>query len=304
MSQTQPRLDAAETVFFKRQLEAIDARVYEHKYPQYKARMLIPTQQGVDEVSRVYTYRMFDQLGKAKFIGNAADDLPRAEASGQEFPQVIKNLGCAYGYDIFEIKAAAKTGTPLDDMRARGARRAMEEKIDEILAVGDADYGLKGLLTLDDTTSYSGSGAWGDLDAADPDKVAADLLGAASAGAEATDEAFNRFTIVLPLPKYNLAANLRMGDGSDVTVLKYVLATSPYLEAVVPWFRCEGVASGPADRLCAFPRDAEVVAALVPKELEFLPPEQRNLEYVINGVASCGGVVARYPKAITYMDGL
>lgn len=297
------RLDAADSVFFRRQLESIDARIYEKKYPKFKARGLIPTQQGVDPDARVYTYRMFDKFGKAKPISNGADDLPRAGASGAEYSQIIQNVGMSYAYELAEIRAAARTGTPLDEMRASAARGAVEELVDEYLALGNTDLGLKGLLALSNTSTYTVTGFWGDLDAADPDNVAADIMGIASKGVEATDEAFNRFTVVMPLALYNIAAQLKMSTASDVTVLKYVLATSPYIEQVVPWFRTElAGAGGTTHRIAAFPRDPECVAALVPREFTFEQPEQRNLAYVVNGTASCGGVVCRFPKAITYGD--
>lgn len=300
------RLDAAESVFFQRQLESIDGVAYQHKYPKYKARGFIPTQGGVNPSARVYTYRMFDQQGSAVPIANAADDLPMANASGGETSQRIQNLGCAYGFDIFEIKEAAMTGTPLDSMRAIGARRAMEEKIDKILALGDTSLGLSGILKLSGTTTATSSGFWGTLATADPDKVAGDLLRVLNAGVEATDEAFNRFQVVLPLAMYNIAATLKMSSQSNVTVLEYVRTVSPYLDSIDPWYRCEAATGGAIDSthdlIAAFPRDPECVAALVPRELEFMTPEQRNLSYVINGHAACGGVVVRYPKAITYMS--
>lgn len=298
------RLDAADSVFFRRQLESIDARVYTHKYPKYKSRSMIPTQQGVDANSRVYTYRMYDSQGKARPIGNASDDAPRANASGEEVSQRIQNMANSYEYDIWEIQAAAKSGVPLDEMRALGCRRGMEELVDEYLALGNTKLKLSGLLTLSGTSTATSGGFWGDLTSADPDKILADLNAVTNKGVEATDEAFNRFMVVLPLAMFNLAANLKIGTVSDTTVLDFFKKTNPYVEDVQPWYRTERNQAGDAthDRICAFPRDVECVAALVPRELEFLTPEQRNYSYVINAHASCGGVVCRYPKAITYMD--
>jgi hypothetical protein len=297
------RLDAADTVYFKRQLESIDSIVFQHKYPKYKSRGLLPTQNGVDPDARSYTYRMYNTTGKAKVIGNAADDLPTSNASGAEFSQVIKEIGAAYRYSISEIKAAAKGGFNLDEQEALGARRAIEEQIDEFLALGSTEYNLKGLLTLSGTTAFTSAGAWGTIATADPEAVANDMMGCANAAVEATDEAFNEFTLVLPLALYNIAAQIKLGPDNPMSVLAYVKATSPYIKEVVPWFRTESKAAfSNKHRMCAFPKSAEVVAALVPKELDFMSPELRNLAYVVNGVASCGGVVCRFPKAISYCD--
>lgn len=301
------RYDAATNAFLLRQLEAIDAQTYVKKYAKFKSRQFIPTQQGVSAGSRSYLYRMFDSLGEARVAGNAADDQPRANATGEEFTQVIKTIEAGYDYSLDEIEAAQMTGTNLDSMKAIGARRAMEEKIDKFLAVGSVAYGLKGLLSMDAlVTDHPSVDAWGTLETYDADKILADILGAANTAVEATDEEFNEYRVVLPLALYNLIAQAKLGSVNDTSILKYVLATSPYIKDVQPWYRTEnGQIEGVTGthRLCAYPMNApEVVAGLVPREVEFMAPQERNLALIVNGRSSCGGVVCRYPKAIAYCD--
>src|SRR5262249_27310008 len=101
-----------------------------------------------------------------------------------------------------------------------------------------------------------------------------------------------------------LAAQARLGDGTDTTALTFALQNCPYLESVEPWFRCATAGSGSSKRMCAFPYDPEVVAALVPEEFTVHQAEQRNLEFVINCTATTGGIVARYPVAIAYGDAI
>lgn len=315
MSDRTVRLDSTESVFFKRELESIDQRVYEKKYPQYLARSLLPTQDGVDPTAKVYTYRMFDTVGKAKWIAQMSDDLPRGEAFGEEASQLIRPLGAAYGYSIYDIKAAVRMGTPLETMKAMGARRAVEEKIDLSLSLGDSTVGVKGLLTLSSTTSFTpstkaaGGTTWGTLAArnATAEEVAGDIMGLCNKLVETTKGAFNRFRIVLPIEQYNYAASIRLGDGSDVTALKFAQQNSPFIESVTAWYRCDAAVSNSVlsnDLMCAYPYDPEVVAALVPEEFTIHPAEQRNLEYIINTTASCGGVVCRYPVAVGYCSGI
>src|SRR4051812_37865472 len=122
MSNLAERLDAAESIFFKRQLESIDRTVYETLYPDNKGRTLIPTVMDVAESAPAYLWRMTSRFGRAKVGGNLGDDHPRVEVSGEESSQVIKNITDSYAYDILEIKEAARTGTPLDAMRAKAAR--------------------------------------------------------------------------------------------------------------------------------------------------------------------------------------
>lgn len=312
LSHGEARLDAAESVWFKRQLEFIDKTMYETVWPENKARSLIPTAGGIPDWAKVYTWRMFDRFGKAKIAANMADDIPRADRSGQEQSKMIKPVTAAYGWDIFEIKAAAATGVPLDAMKAVAARYAVETQIDEILAIGSAAHGLEGLLTqstfnnVTPTTKTGGGTVW--TIAAKPDEIAQDLFNLCTQTINAMKGAggpvFQKFTILLPITQYGMIAQRRMSEFSDITILNYVLKNSPFVEAIEPWYRLAGAGSGPSDRAVAYPRNPMVVTGIVPMEFTTQPPDQRNLEFVINCLSTTGGVVVRYPVALAYCDGI
>lgn len=315
MSKDNTRLDASESVFFSRQLESIDATTYEAKFPELKARRFLPTISSVAEWAKVYMYRAMERFGSAKVIANMADDLPRADVSGSEVSQTIKYLGASFGYDIQEIKAAAAMGTDLDGLRARSCRYAIEEQIDELLALGDTSLGLTGLLKIaSGTTSFTpstkaaGGTSWGTLDApnATGQEVAADLMAAPAAIVAASKEAFaGPFTIALPIAQYNYAAQTPHGTGNGMlTALQFAKANSPYIADIVPWHRCATAGSGSVTRMAVFPRDPMVLGALVPQEYTQLAPQQRNLAWVVNAMASCGGIVCRYPIAVAYGDSI
>lgn len=307
-------LDAAESVFFTRELESIDQRVYEAKLAPLKSRQLVPTQSGVPDWAHVYTWRMFEKFGDAKIISDFAADPPRADAEGTEASRIIKEIGSSYGFSINEIKAARATNTPLDTMRAMAARRAIETKIDNILALGDDDHGLEGLLNITNNGTYTlltkaaGGTAWGtvgDLNAT-PREMVADLMGIAADAYEASEETWPKFVIALPVAEYNAAVQTPLNpDGSaDMTVLKFAMANSDFIEEVVPWNRCKTAGSGSGTRMVAYPRDPEAVAGIVPMEYTPLPPQATNFAFKIAASARCGGVVARHPAMVRYADGV
>lgn len=306
------RLDAAESVWFKRQLEFIDKTMYETVWPENKARSLIPTQGGIPDWAKAYTWRMFDRFGKAKIAANMADDIPRADRSGQESSKIIKPVTAAYGWDIFEIKAAAATGVQLDAMKAVAARFAIETEVDEVLAIGASAHGLEGLLNqgtfnnITPITKTGGGTAW--TLAATPDEIAGDVFKMCSETIDAMKGAggpvFQRFTILMPIKQYGLIAQRRMSEFSDVTILNYILKNSPWVESIEPWYRLTGLGAGSTDRMVAYPRNPMVVAGIVPMEFTSQPPDLRNLEYVINCLSTTGGTVVRYPIALSYLDGI
>lgn len=305
------RLDAAESVFFKRQLEQIDERLYGEVYPDNMARQLIPTISGVDPDVPVYTWRMTKKFGEAIIVDDMAGDVPRSDVSGEEQSQTIKTIAGAYGWTLDELKYAARTGTPLDAMKAMSARHSVDTKMDRILALGDTASGLSGILNLSNTTTFTpGTKTGGGLTwaLATADEIAADIFGICTKVIEVMKQAggpmFQRFRICIPVAQYALAAQKRMGDGSDSTVLNFCKANSPYIESINAWHRCDGAGGGGTDRMLAFPPSEEVVGALVPLEFQTQPPQQENLAYKVIARAKTGGVISRYPLAVAYGDGI
>jgi hypothetical protein len=258
---------------------------------------------------------MIKQFGKATIVGDMADDVLRSDVAGEEQSQLIKMLASSYAWDIDEIKFAARVGTPLDSLKAMSARRAVDTLMDEILATGTMDGtavpGLLGLLNQSSTSDFtpvtkSGGGltwanATGDEMAADVFGLVAKIMGAMKMSG---GPVFQSFRIALPIEQYLLAAQKRMGDGSDTTVLNFIQQNSSFVESINPWSRCDGAGAGGLDRMVAFPPSQEVLGAIVPLEFTTLAPQQVNFTYKILARAKTGGVICRYPVAMGYSDGI
>ena len=141
------KLDANESVFFKRQLEYIKRRTYDTKYKNLKYASLIPVSTEAGPAATQITYRTFSKVGRAKVIADYANDFPRADAFAVENTINVKSVGDSYGYSIQEIRQSQMAGVQLDRRRADAARRAIEEELNSIAWFGDADWGLGGFLT-------------------------------------------------------------------------------------------------------------------------------------------------------------
>lgn len=302
------RLDAAESVFYKRQLEYIAPQLYNVRYADLMARQLIPTIGGVPEWANVFTFRGLEQFGAAKVVTAYSDDLPRADASGAESSQIIKTYGASFGYNRDEIRAAMAMGVPLQELKARAARRAIDQAIDTALATGDSANGLSGILgTGTDYSANLATKSGGGLTWANgsPDEIALDIFELCSRIIAKVKGAFTRFRIVVPIEQDNLITQRRMGDGSNLTIKQFVLQNSPYVESITGWYKCDlAGASGTKDMMQAFPGDPQVVGALVPQEFKVEMPQDRNLETVVNCTARCGGVVTFFPPALGFMNGI
>ena len=311
---SQERMDAGTSLFFLRQLEDIDAEAYQVQYPSLMARQLIPPEKGIAPGMHVRTYRQYDKKGIAALISDMSDDLPSADATGAEFSSTMKWFGASYQYDIDEIEAAAATNTPLEQLRANAARWACERQVDQVLANGTltrpdgttfAVPGMLGLTNQTGTTSYTlgtkalGGTTWGTINApnASGDEVAWDIMGMANNIFEATSQIWSSFRFLMNPKQFDYAAQKRLGSVSDTTALAFAKASCPYIENVYPWWQI------PAGTIVAFAPDPTVAAAVVPVDWTVLPPQLRNMVYRINTRIKCGGVISRYPVAISYATG-
>lgn len=303
MARRAVRLDAGETAALARQLEFIYAKTYDVRYAELKARRFIPVDTSVDPGAEFYTYRQWDMMGMAQIIANYADDLPRVDTLAKEYPAPIKSLGASYGYSIQDLRRSAMAGSQLDARRAKAARRAHEQAVDEIAAFGNADAGLGGFTNNANVPLVAPDNApWSSATALE---ILADLNKLSNSIVLTTLETFEPDTLLLDTASFQLINTLPMsttGD-ADKTVLRFFLDNNPYISNVDQWTKLTDAGAAGVTRLVCYKRDPEVVELVIPQEFEQFPPQARNLEFVIPTHNRIGGVSVRYPLAMAYMDG-
>lgn len=313
-----PHLDTSQQLFFSRSLESIDKTPYQTLFAGMLGRRYIPNQEGVPEWANVYTYRMYEQTGKAKIIGPGVNDLPRVGVTAVEASRIIKQIGVSYGWTVREIQQAAATGQALDMMTVNAARNSVARQVDDLLATGSSTYNIQGLLNVSgvnvataSTKTGSGAGtAWIRAVPVAPDEILADinLIVATARGQlkQAGDEVpvFARFTLLISSANYAYIASTPRSPNSDTSILKWAIANNPWIESIEEWYQCDAAGGSTSPRMVCYPRDPLCVAALVPQEFTSLPPQEEGLGFVIPATGSCGGVVCRYPVAMQYMDHL
>lgn len=301
------RLDANETIFFERELESIDSQTYDIKFPLLKGKNLVPPVSNVSATDETYTYRQYRTAGKAKIIANSADDLPSVNVAGKEFRSGIKPLGDSYSYDIFEIKAAAANGKPLDPLLARAARQAIEELIDDLIAFGNVAHDMQGFVNnAAVTVSTAAANNWvGSTPATGLDMVndVNALLTSLWTQLKEVEGIGGKFVIAMPAGEYARFASEPVGTDVNKTALRFILDNSPFIEEIVPWHKLTGAgAGGNTNRMVAYVRDPMVLGRLVPQEYSPQAPQQIGLRFTIPVVARCGGSLFRYPVAALYKD--
>jgi hypothetical protein len=299
-------LDAASSVFFARELEQIDGRMYDVKYAALEAFELVPTNTSLDPGTESYTYRQFDARGIAEITSNYASGSPRADVDGQEFTSTFRSVRNSYGYNVQEIRAASKAGRPLEPMRAVAARRGMNERINRTALLGDAPNGLLGLFNQPNAQVFvvpNGNGGTPDWPNKTADEILDDLFGIVDQIPTVTAEVERPTRLLVPYTRLRLIERLRIGPDSTVSVLKYFKEQRPSIEVRGALF-LDTAGLGGTMRMVAYDPKPENLELMLPVAFESFPPEQRGLEFVVENHARIGGVVARYPLTMAYGDGI
>ena len=304
------RLDSAESIFFKRQLEHIKSRSYDVKYTALRVRSLIPVSFEAGPGAQSITYEQYDQVGIAKIISDYANDLPRADVKGKEFTSQIKSMGASYGYSIQEIRSAAMANRPLQQRRANAARRAIAVQENRIAWAGDADTGIQGWLDNpnipDVALPADGAGALTTFlsKIGSPDLIIRDLNSVANAVITQSNEVERPNTMLMPTAQRTLLASTPRSINSDTTIMSYFLQNNAAgimnVDSVVELAASNGIVAN--DTLIAYDRNPDAFTLEIPQDCEEFEEQLSGLEYEIPVHQRIGGVILYYPLSQAKSD--
>lgn len=310
------RLDAPLSAFFTRQLEVIRPQTEEIDYPELMGRTLIPVDNSIPNGAESVTRRVFDRVGKARWVRDDADDFPRVDVFGFERTWYFKSFGDSYGWNVQELRNSQQAGAGLDTKRAAAARDAIEEFFDVAMLIGDPEVDILGLFTqpltgsgsvlhLDPTTS-EGAVTWAAKIALPsglgPRYVLHDLHALSFEAYRNSNRVERVDTLVLPTSLYGPLITER-DDINGATLMSIFLANDPYIQNVFQSEKLETASAAGGPRVVAYRRDKRVLEALHPQEFEQFPPQWENLKVKTICQGRTGGVAVYRPKSIVYMDG-
>lgn len=312
----QNRMDAllgvsGATAFFDRELEAVMSRSYDVKYPNLHAASgeIVPISTEDGPGAESITYMQFDMTGVAKIISDYADNLPAVNVAGKESTAKVRSIGNSYVYSVQEIRAAMMAGRGLSDRMAMAARRANDQKVDDIFFTGDEEHGLIGLLNhpniprLSILNDGSGSGTSFASKIATPDKILRDMNEMIDDVFTTTNGVERPDTLLLPLAQYALINTTPRADNSDTTILQFFLKNQPGV-TVKPCYKLAGAGTGGADVMAAYTNSPEHLSLRIPQPFEQFPPQETNLSYKVPCHSRCGGLIVFYPLAMLIGEGI
>ncbi len=311
-----PHLDAAENIFFARETEFISRELFQVDYAKGMTRVLLPVDSSMDPSDDSFTWRQWNQVGKAKRIADDAADVAQANVLGEELNQRVDAYALGYSYTEDEIRKAAKLGRPLERDRAMAVREGLERQLNDIAAGGDSAAGLTGFLAITGAntatpSSKAASGVtttdWvdsGGLLTATATEVLGDVNLLIRKSFVDSKEIEQATRVVMPTAHLALLAQTPRSDKSDVTILQFLKNNNPGVE-FMSWERLKYV-SGNADgltesRLIAYDPRPEKLRLLLPISFEQQAPQLRNYRYRINCRMKTGGVICHKPLSVCYM---
>jgi hypothetical protein len=273
--------------------------------------MLFPVSNEGGKGVTTITYRTYDAVGSAQIINAYADDLPRSDVTGKETSVPVRSVGTSYGYNLDEIQSSQLTGASLDQRRANSGRRAIEQTVNDVAFYGDAKSGLPGLFSNPNipTGAVVNPGSGTEWVNKTPDEILFDVNDLFADIFETTKMVEQGNTLLLPPSQWAYIMATPRASNSDTTIAQYLAQNSPYLSSIddiIPVNECAAANNVllSTDVMVAYDRNPEKLQLEIPVELEWLPVQQKNLEFVIPGRNRLGGLNIYYPLSLAIASGI
>lgn len=276
----------------------------------------VPMKGNINKGALTYTYKFISELGYAKVIASNAKDLPPVSRAYRLETVGIKNVGDCYSFTQDEIDAMLYAGMNLEADDANTARRKIDEKIDEIIMIGDEENGLLGLLNNPNvplTTIDNGAGGkttWADKtfdEIKDDIQAMLDTVFENNKGARG-GSTFNATDLTLKLPRKTfISLTTRYRNDQNNTTFLDALKSLFAPQGIANWEACNDaneIGVGKTGRALLYKKSLENLFSIVPVPFRILPAQYVGLSVIYNCVAKTGGTVWRRPTTATYADGV
>ena len=292
----------ATTAFLEPQLLRVEQGTYMVKYPATDYAMFMPVDTQGTIWSAGSLYYSGDVAGTPEWFDVAADDMPYADATRQQFLQENHMAAIGYKWNRGDLERAQQLGVNILADKANAATMFSERFIHKSAMLGDGlkfDSGFinDGSMTL--TTALNNITA-----VSSPDEDIATINALLQAVETGTLETYRANALALPTSIYNILSTKRL-SGTNVSVLEY-LRTNSVVGAVdiMRSRHLETAGVGGTKRMIAYANDEEVHRFHLPGGgHQFFSAWQKGpFSWEVPGIMSIGGYELRIPGAKVAAD--
>jgi hypothetical protein len=290
-------------MMFARQLEQIEAQLFEVKYPEGHAIELVPLNTAIDPGALEVHVPREGLHGRGEARLELGDGLPARRPAGQG--------GLAQAGQLRRELRVRPAAAPLGEVRQlrarepaqhRGApRRDAQARLEPLVRrQPDQHDGLanNALVSLVSVITGTWTSATADQILADAQK----LINAAEAASKGVEKSN---TVIFPVSRYVILATKFMGvSAPGMTVLDMLKKANPGVAFYQSYQLELANAAGNGPRAIACTSDSEKLEGLVPIEFEVLPAVDQGGQFEVKCMGRFGGVAIRYPVSVQYMDSI
>jgi hypothetical protein len=280
-------LDSGENLYFARQLEEMQQKVYSRKYAALKGLAHVPKSSVSGKGIQSIGHRMLDRVGAAQLGMN----FPRVDILLKEFFTPVHPITDSYGYSILDVRQSARANLDLGSQKAFAAGMAIQERRNRLIYSGDEQTGLLGLFSHPNIPIQIAANSISALSTSD--QIIAVVNSAITSVFSLTKGVEFVDTVLMPPTQWRYLSSTIRGSVNDTTILEILQKTNKGV--TFDWANeCAGAGTGGTDIMMAYCRDPEHLMAHIPSPFEQLPIAWDGKEYVVNCLEEFGGIEMIY----------
>lgn len=239
------------------------------------------------------------------WIGKDSTALPTTNLLIERTAQPLLLWGMEIGWTLPELASAQQLGRPVDAQKYDAMQLKWNMDVDEQVYIGDADFGVTGLLNLSQIIPVAAAAAW--TATTDPDVIVQDINLLLSSAWLSSGYAMCPRKVGMAPELFGLLSSKKVSSAGNISVLEYVKINciafqengEPLEIVSMKWASKRGSAG--AHRVVAYTQDEKYIRfPLVP--LLNTPLEYRGIFQLTTYYGRVGQVETPYGNTIAYLD--
>jgi hypothetical protein len=298
-----------EGAFLADQLQHIIPGVLRKPYPEIVYPRICPVSFEVNPGATSIKRTIWDRTGNFDLIADSADDLPRSGVKVGEIVNDIREFGGAFDYSQSELLSAKMAGVALTSERADAVRDASERRNNITCLFGRAGTGLRGMLNHPAIDRVVVTGSNSDAWFNDPNTTPQQMLDLLNYGVTQmllnSKQVESPNSVLMSQSDHRIVSTTCRSATNNMTVLELFLMMNPGITSVEPINELDPVNSGgnlTARRMLFYRKDPTKGKFHIPLPLTFLPPQPKNLKFIVPAMSKIGGFIPEFPLAFLYIE--
>ena len=298
-----------EGAFLADQLQHIIPGVLRKPYAEIVYPRICPVSFEVPPGATSIKRTLWDRTGNYDLISDAADDLPRSGVKVGEIVNEIREFGGAFDYTQSELLAAKMAGVPLTSERADAVRDAYERRNNTTCLFGRAGTGLRGMLNHPAIDRVVVTGNASDAWFNDPNTTPQQMLDLLNYGVTQmrvnSKQVESPNSVLMGESDHRIVSTTCRSSTDNTSVLELFMKQNPGITSVEPINELDPANSGgnlSARRMLFYRKDPTKGKFHIPLPLTFLPPQPKNLKFIVPSMSKIGGFIPDYPLAFLYIE--